>query len=644
MALPTLSPVSHEQFAIADGFWAKRLRTVREATIPHVHAQLEAAGSFEAFRQAAKGAGAADERRYRFYRDSDVAKWMEGAARCLANRPDPGLGRTLEEAVGWVVAAQQEDGYLNTHYTLREPGQRWTNLRDKHELYCAGHLMEAAVAHFRATGRRHFLGAICRYADCIARTFGRGAGQLRGYPGHPEIELALVQLFRATGERRYLDLARFFVDERGRQPHWYDQEARARGEDPAAYRYGNYEQLQAHVPVREQHAAVGHAVRAAYLYAGMADVAEETGDEELLAACRRIWGSIAERRMYVHGGIGSSAIGERFTQDWHLPNAAAYAETCAAIALVFFSHRMLQLEPHRRYADAIERALFNNVLAGLSSDGRAFFYANYLGSVPGTHRFTGRQMPPERQPWYTTACCPTNLCRFFPALGQYVASASPDALHLHQFVNGRLDAEIGGVPVRLEVQGGYPWDGRVRLVLTVERTAEFALAVRLPGWCRSATAAVDGGAHEPLEAAPDGYAKFRRKWEGTSNIALDFAMPVERVEAHPGVGENCGRVALQRGPVLYCLEECDNGPQLNDISLPAGASLALGAGAEGLGADVPVIVGRAVRRDLAQWDGQMYRAAPSPRVEGAIRAVPYFLWANRGSGEMVVWVRQETGS
>lgn len=354
----------------------------------------------------------------------------------------------MNKIIDLIVAAQQEDGYLNVYYTVVEPEDRWSNLRDQHELYCAGHLIEAAVAHHAATGKWTLLNAICRYADYIDTVFRRGQDKNRGYPGHGEIELALVKLYHATGGKHYLKLAAHFLNQRGQQPYYFDQEARKRGEDPTPTRHNNYEHLQAHLPVREQKTAEGHAVRAVYLYAAMADVAAETGDAELLKACRSIWKNIVEKRLYIHGGIGSTRFGERFTQDYDLPNEDAYAETCAAIGLVFFAWRMLQIEPDRQYAEVMERALYNGIISGVSQDGRRFFYDNYLASTPGIHRFTG-QKSPLRQEWFSCACCPTNISRLLASLGQYIYSQTARSIFVHLYIDGTVSLKLSGQNVTL---------------------------------------------------------------------------------------------------------------------------------------------------------------------------------------------------
>ncbi len=630
---------------IKPGFWDDRLRLNRDISISHAYRQLQAAGNLDAFRMACEARPAAE---HSGFRDSDVAKWIEAASHSLITHPDADLQQLLNAVVERVVSAQQSDGYLNTYYTIMAPDQRWRNLRDNHELYCAGHLMEAAVAHFEATGKRTLLDAMCRYADYIGTAFGYEKGQLRGYPGHEEIELALVKLAHATGERRYIDLASYFVDERGQQPCYFDHEAAARGEDPEAQhphrqageRYAYY---QAHRPVREQDTAEGHAVRAGYLYAGMVDVAVETEDDELLAACSRIWRNIVERRLYIHGGIGSDPTGERFSVDYDLPNLTAYAETCASIALVFFAHRLLQNEPHREYADVIERSLYNSILACASRDGTRFFYANRLACQPDVMVYGNRKHefrnPPDRQPWFGTACCPTNLTRFLPTIGRYIYSEKPETLWVHQFINSKLETDVAGGAVRLMQQSDYPWEGQITFTVESRSSATFMLCLRIPGWCRKAMVGIDGGTHQPVEPDMDGYVKIKRDWAGTTSIVLDLDMPVERIKSHPAVRHNAGRVALQRGPVLYCFEEVDNGTCLHDMILPIDSEIRLSDVDTRIGSEIPGLTASGLRRDPSAWQGKLYTANPSPRIPCTLQAIPYYLWNNRDSGEMIVWIQ-----
>src|SRR5579875_129950 len=390
-----LTPVSWKNVSIDDAFWSPRLRANREHTLPHIYRMSQETGRIDALRLNWKPGEVPVPH---VFWDSDIAKWLEAASYSLGTHPDPILEEQVDEVVGLLAAAQQPDGYLNSHFIAVEPAKRWTNLRDLHELYCAGHLIEAAVAHFQATGKRNLLDILIRYADHIDSVFGPEPGKKCGYPGHEEIELALVKLYRVTGEQRYLRLSQYFVEERGREPHYYDEEARLRGEDPATYWAGTYEYNQSHLPVREQREVTGHAVRAMYLYSAMTDLARELGDDSLLAACERLWQHLCTRRTYITGGIGSSPYNEGFTTDYDLPNETAYAETCAAIGLVFFAHRMLQIGADSQYGDMMEHVLYNGAISGLSLRGDRFFYENRLTCFHNSP--LGRTGTRHRWAWY----------------------------------------------------------------------------------------------------------------------------------------------------------------------------------------------------------------------------------------------------
>lgn len=636
---PRHYPLSWQQVRLESGFWGARQEINRAVTLPAEYRQLQETGRLESLMLTWKP-GQPNEPH--IFWDSDIAKWAEAAAYALALHPDPALEAQLDEIVDRFAAAQQSDGYLNTHFTVVEPGKRWTNLRDQHELYCAGHLFEFATAYYLASGKPKILDVARRYADHIAQQFGRGEGQKRGYPGHEEIELALVKLYRVTGERRYLDLAQYFVDERGQQPHYYDLEAIARGDDPAKYWAGGHDYNQSHLPVREQSDAVGHAVRAMYLYSGMADLVAEQGDAELHAALRRLWRSVTQRRMYITGGVGSSAVGERFSYDYDLPNDTAYAETCAAIGLVLWAHRMLQIERRAEYGDALERALYNGVLSGVSLDGERFFYANPLEVHPGDYALRPymrgwSSYRIERQPWFTCACCPPNVARLIASLGGYLYSQAGREIAVHLYAASHATLAVGGVQVALTQETDYPWEGAVRLHVAPERPALLALALRIPGWCRDATLRING---QPVALTLDrGYVRVERTWQTDDLLELDLAMPVERIEAHPLVRHDAGRVTLMRGPLVYCLEEADNGPALADLALPREAALTARWAPDRLGG-VVVIEGQGLRRDASRWDNDLYRPVGAPTAPAPLCAIPYCAWANRGVGEMSVWIRE----
>jgi hypothetical protein len=619
----TVRPVPLTNVTIDDVFWAPRLETNRHATLPAVYARLEETGRVDALRMT----WTPDDRPVpHIFWESDVAKWLEGACLALAAGPDRALRKRVDKVVRLLIGAQQPDGYLNVYFSLVEPDKRWVNLRDAHELYCAGHLIEAAVAHHAATGKPRLLDAMVRYADLIGSTFGRGRGKACGYPGHEEIELALVKLYRATGDRRHLNLARYFIDERGRRPHYFDQEARARGDEPSDSP-DPYAYCQAHQPVREQSEAVGHAVRAMYLYSAMADLALETGDAALRDASRRLWDSAVGRKMYVTGGFGARTAGEAFGDDYELPNESAYAETCAAIGLVFWAHRMLHLQPHGRYADALERALYNGALAGVSLDGTEFFYVNPLASA-GRH---------HRQAWFKCACCPTNVARFLAGVSGYMYSAAERELYVHLYSAGRGRAVVAGETVSFEQATEYPWSGDVTLTLGGERSVRFTLCLRIPGWCSDAEARVNGR-RAPFRVA-NGYARLVRTWAPGDTVDLSLAMPVRLVRAHPLVAACAGKVALQRGPLVYCLEQADHLADVRSIHLSARPRITAQPDLGLLGGVTTLRGGGFAPARPAPTD-RLYPSGPPARTPVRLKAIPYYAWANRASGPMVVWIPQ----
>jgi len=634
----SLTSVPWKDVDIHGGFWKQRQDVNRHVTLPIQHersrSRIAALDLGKKLRRSNpphpfnEGAAIAY--------DSDVAKWIEAAAYSLAGHPDRALAWKVDRIVDALARLQTEDGYLNSYYLRRDPARRWTDLHRQHELYCAGHLMEAAVAYHQATGKRKLLDVVCRYADHIYGVFGPRAGQLRGYPGHPQIELALVKLYRHTGRREYFKLAKFFIDQRGTRPHYFDKESKALGEAPERGIAGEpYSQLQAHRPVREQTTAEGHAVQLGYLYAGMADVAAETGDTDLAKACKRVWRNIIERRMYITGGVGGRPM-ERFTFDYDLPNEMAYVETCAAIALVFFAHRMLQASGDGQYADVMERALYNGVPAGVSLSGNQFFYSNYMALCPQYYLF--HHTHPRRRDWFHCACCPANVSRLIASVGGYAFSSTPRAAFVHLYLTASAVLDVAGQNLRLNTTTDYPWKGKVTLEVEPQRAARFALALRVPGWCERAEVRVNGKPVALAGITRKGYARITRHWEPGDRVELNMAMPVERMYCHPSVRHDTGRVALQRGPIVYCLEQVDNGTDLNAIALPRTARLTARFQPDLLGG--VTVVGARARR-LRKRGGALYENRPPDVGPAAIRAVPYFAWANRKQEqEMLVWLRE----
>jgi DUF1680 family protein len=609
-----LRPVPFTDVTIQDCFWAPRRETNRVASIPFSLQKLEEAGNLEDMRLAARHA--TNGFRGPVFMDSDLYKALEAASYSLATHPDPALEKQLDDIISLLAAAQQPDGYLNSYYTVKEPGRRWTNLRDCHELYCAGHMFEAAVAHYQATRKTTFLNIATRYADYIDSVFGPPPKRL-GYPGHPEIELALIKLWRATGNQRYFELARFLVENRGRK--FFATEHHT----PLDQYDGSY--WQDDVPIYDHQNIKGHAVRAAYLMSGVTEVASQTGDERLLRMLGRVWRNTTERNEYITGGIGPSASNEGFTVDYDLPNLTAYQETCATVALCQWAHRLALLYGDARYADVLERGLYNGVLSGVSQDGTKFFYVNPLESAGNHHR----------APWFGCACCPPNVTRTLAALGGYTYAASADSLYVNLYILGSAQAKVGDTAVALKVATDYPWDGKVALELAPAARAKFALRLRVPGWCRNASVAVD---HHAVVATvvERGYLVLDRGWKRGDRVELDLPMPVERVAANPKVKADEGLMAIQRGPIIYCLEQCDQSEPLGALWLPSETQLKAAREPRLLGGVVS-ITGEARTASQQTWGRHLYQpAASASRV--ALKAVPYYAWDNRQPGAMKVWL------
>lgn len=559
--------------------------------------------------------------------DSDLAKSIETVAYSLYRRANPQLEARVDAIVDMYEKMQDEDGYLNAWFQRIQPERRWTNLRDHHELYCAGHLIEAAVAYYQATGKRKLLEVMCRFADYMITVFGHGEGQIRGYCGHEEIELALVKLARVTGKKKYLDLAKYFIDERGTEPHYFTDEALRDGRDPAKFIQKTYEYNQAHQPVREQKKVVGHAVRAMYLYSGMADIATEYNDDTLTSALETLWDDLTTKQMYVTGGIGPAASNEGFTAYYDLPNESAYAETCASVGLVFWASRMLGRGPDRRYGDIMEQALYNGAMSGLSLDGKRFFYENPLESAGKHHRWI----------WHNCPCCPPNISRLLASIGSYMYAVAEDEIAVHLYGESKARFEIGGAKLELSQKTHYPWDGAIRFDLSADRPARFALSLRIPEWAEGAAIKVNGETIGLQSVIVDGYARIEREWKSGDHVDLDIPLAPRVLFANPLVRQDAGRTALMRGPLVYCVEATDNGAGLNGIVLAGDVSMAKSS-------EVPELRGAValdlmVKRDEADWGSALYRTSPPKAREATARFVPYSFWDNREPGEMLVWVR-----
>jgi len=644
-----LKKVDLKNVKLNAGLLAQKNKLVRKEVIPYQWQALndelpdtEPSHAVENFKIAA--GRSEGEFQGMVFQDSDVAKWLEAVAYQLTVNSDPELEKRADEVIDLIGEAQQEDGYLNTYFIVKEPEMKWKNLAECHELYCAGHLIEAAVAYYKATGKDKFLNIMQKNADLIESKFGPEADKLKGYPGHQEIELALIKLYEVSGKEKYRDLAKFFIDQRGKDPFYFDQEWEERGKiDHWDDFHQNVKRdyYQAHAPVREQKEAAGHAVRALYMYSGMADVARVTGDQSLIGACKQLWDNTTSKQMYITGGTGSSVQGESFTFDYDLPNDTAYTETCAAVALVFFAQRMLHLEKKGEYADIMEKALYNGALSGMSQNGKRFFYVNPLEVQPEVceQREDHKHVKPKRQKWFGCACCPPNLARLLASIGSYVYSQNEEQLFVNLYADNQSEFEFKGQNVEVSQKTNYPWDEEIEIKLKAEKEVEFELALRIPGWCRKAALQLNGKNIDLTEIIEAGYAKIKRKWQ-KDRIKLILKMPVEKIYANPEVREDIGKVSLQRGPIVYALEEIDNGKNLPAVYLADDAELKAEYKEDLLGG-VTVVKGSAYKLDKDSFGSSLYSTQKPEFKQIEIQAVPYYTWDNRESGEMLVWLNRK---
>lgn len=625
-----LASIPLKDIQIQDRFWKERLDLVRKEIIPYQWEAMndrvpnaEPSHCIENYRIAA---GQAQGSFYgEVFQDSDLAKWLEAVAYVLSFQPDPKLEKLADEAIELVCAAQQSDGYLNTFFTIKEPDQRWRNLREGHELYCAGHMMEAAVAYFEATGKRRLLDAMMRFADLICNTFGPEEGKIHAYPGHEEVELALFRMYRATGVRRYLELSAYFINCRGTGENYFRKENDRPGYLPiwgSMDTNSDMSYYQAHQPVREQKQAAGHAVRAMYLYSAMADLAGELKDEGLLNACKTLWNDVTERQMYVTGGVGASGILERFTTDYDLSNEMAYAESCASVGLMLFGLRMNRVTRQAKYFDPVERALYNTVLASVALDGKSFFYVNPLEVWPkACMPYTSKEhVKPVRQPWFSCACCPPNVARTFASLGQYIWAQDSQRVYLNLFISSTVKAKNGAI---LKLETEFPLEN----VLKITSDQVLELAVRIPGYGKNFRANVS-------YRKENGYGVF--ELEAGKELEIQFDAPACFIRANPEVRACSGKVCIQRGPVVYCLEEIDNGSNLSALSVDTAVSPGERE------SDIPggLMITASGKRRRAWTDDKLYGEFPSQYEETVLQAVPYAFWGNREKGEMTVWIRE----
>jgi len=629
--------VNLKNSVICDEFWSPKQRLITDTVIPYqeeiLNDEIPGAEKSHAIANFRIAAGMEQGEFYGMvFQDSDVAKWLEGVAYSLTVKADADLERRADAIIDIIARAQRPDGYLNTYFTVKEPERRYQNLLECHELYCAGHMMEAAAAYYEVTGKDKLLKVMEAMAANIGERFGPGKAD--GIPGHQEVEIGLMRLYHVTGKMEYRELAKYFIDTRGQDPDWFQKEKKRRdwthfGMDPADTKYN-----QSFAPVREQATAEGHAVRAVYLYTAMADLAASTGDESLFLACETLWKNIVEKRMYLTGGIGSNAEGEAFTIDYDLPNDTAYAETCASIGFAFFNKRMLDMTLDGKYADIIELELYNGILSGMQLDGKRFFYVNPLEVNPGVSGklFGYRHALPERPGWYACACCPPNVVRMLMSLGKYIWSENHGAVFANLFIGGDVELE----KARIHTDSSYPWEGRIAYTLEAKTEKQFAFAIRIPAYVKKFSIAVNGE-NVPYKMEK-GFCYLNRAWGKRDRVTLEFAMPVRRIYANAAVRSDAGCAAIKRGPIVYCFEGTDNGGCLQALRLTAKSQFAPKFSEDPVLAGNMVLEGNGIR---VMASDALYSEEPPKTEPATLTAIPYYTWGNRGLNQMRVWLPEQ---
>ncbi|TCL54633.1 hypothetical protein EDD76_11956 [Kineothrix alysoides] len=634
------------QVQIKDNFWSVIQERIINIVIPFqekvLNDEIPGVAKSHAIENFRIAAGLSEGEFYGMvFQDSDVAKWLEGVAYSLAVKPDEDLEKRADGIIDIIEKAQQPDGYLDTYFIIKEPEKRWQNLQECHELYCAGHMMEAAAAYYQVTGKDKLLHVAERMADHIIGRFGED--KERGIPGHQEVEIGLMKLYHATGKKKYKDMARFFLEERGKNPNYFYEEKIKRGWQ----HWGQYSLKpldstynQAHTTIYEQKEAVGHAVRAVYMYTAMADLAGEDKDQRLFDACLTLWNNIVQQRMYVTGGIGSTMEGEAFSADYDLPNDMAYAETCASIAMVFFAKRMLEIKPDGKFADIMERELYNGIISGIQLDGKKYFYVNPLEVNPGVSGkiYGYKHTLPERPGWYECACCPTNLVRLIASLGAYAWSESDTTIYSHLFIGQKAQMHKANV----EVESSYPWEGKVAYHVKPKSDSEFTLAIHIPEFVNAedenTIIAVNARSVEIRKALKSGYLYITRTWKDGDIVDIQFAMPGRKIFANQRVRDNAGCVALMRGPIVYCFEGVDNGENIQALRIPKEMKAEPFLWKEG------VLKGNVCLRMegyCMEGNNELYSEERPAKKHAELTAIPYYAWANRGENQMRVWMLEE---
>ncbi|SHJ40707.1 glycoside hydrolase family 127 protein [Pseudobutyrivibrio xylanivorans] len=643
------SSIPISDIKITDEFWNKYRDLVGKVIIPYqwdvLNDRLEDVETSHCIENFKIAAGLSNGKfEGAVFQDTDLAKWLEAVGFYLAAYGcDEKLEAMADEAIDLIEKAQQPDGYLDTFFIINAPDKKWKNLCEGHELYTAGHFMEAAVAYYEATGKRKIIDVVCRLADLLCDVFGKEEGKCHGYPGHPEVEVGLVKLYRVTGEKKYLDLAKHFIDIRGVGDNYFLEEEKQEDFERIFPEFINYDPSysQSHLPVRQQKTAEGHAVRAAYLYSAMADVAVETDDKELLDACKVLWDDMVHRRMYVTGSIGSSGWLERFTTDYDLPNDCNYSESCASIGLAMFGKRMGEITGEATYFDEVERALYNTVLSGIAMDGKGFFYVNPLEVWPAACMdHTSRlHVKSERQKWFGVACCPPNIARTLASLGQYIAYKSKNKLYLNMYVSSKIKAEVSGKEVRLDIKSEIPWNGKVSVHVESDEQMEGTLALRIPYYAKNPKISVSGAG---LDMKQDkGYINITLS-STSMDVSFEFDMPARFVHSNPKVRADVGKLAIMKGPLVYALEQVDNGDNLANIFVSGKTKLQEEFDNNILGGTTRITF-NAQRIKEEGWDsGKLYGEVESDFEEVKLTAIPYCYWGNRQKNEeMLVWMKEK---
>ena len=639
-----LHSINLQKIKIADDFWSKHVNLVKDAILPYqwdaMNDRIPDADPSHCLENFKIAAGRKEGEFYgAVFQDTDLAKWLEAVGFTLAANKDPELEKTADEVIDLIAEAQREDGYLDTYFIIKEPERRWKNLCEGHELYTAGHMMEAAVAYYQGTGKRKFLEVVLRLADLLCETFGYEEGKIHGYPGHQEVEIGLIKLYQVTGERKYLDLAKYFIDARGTGENYFLREMSAPDYQNIFPEFADYQPAysQSDRPVREQTAAEGHAVRAVYMYSAMADLAYEYQDQELMKTCERLWNNIVQKQMYITGGIGASGILERFTTDYDLPNDCNYAESCASIGLAMFGIRMANITKDAVYIDTVERSLYNTVLAGIALDGRSFFYVNPLEVWPDNcmERTSKEHVKPVRQKWFGVSCCPPNIARTLASLGQYIYSVGEEELYVNLFVSNETEIEIGTEEVRVSMETKFPFDNQISMKVHNVPAAGMKLALRIPAYARNYQISFNGQQAE--YQVEKGYASLILSEE--TEVIITFEAPAKFVRANPNVRADCGKTAIVKGPLVYCLEEIDNGKNLSELFVCTDQEIK--EVESDLFGGITELVVKGKRMEESSWkEGELYAEHPVVLSDVELKAVPYAYWNNRGKGEMTVWVKE----